>query len=80
MDDREILSHLNDLSEEEHDLWQREAKGEVSDDDRARRRAIEVELDRCWDLLRQHRARRAAGLGDKGTGLRPTATVEGYEQ
>ncbi len=80
MDDSEILNHLNELADEEHALWKREAKGDVSDGDRARRRKLEVELDRCWDLLRQHRARREMGQSDAGTGLRSASVVEGYEQ
>jgi hypothetical protein len=41
---------------------------------------VEVELDRCWDLLRQRRAREEFGLGPDDTAARPAETVENYEQ
>jgi hypothetical protein len=79
-DDRTVLSHVSELSAEEHDLWQREAKGSATDDDRSRLRAIEVELDQCWDLLRQRQARRNAGLDPDDAHARSVDTVEGYQQ
>jgi uncharacterized protein DUF2630 len=39
-----------------------------------------VELDRCWDLLRQRRARRDAGQDPDLAEARPERTVEGYLQ
>jgi hypothetical protein len=42
--------------------------------------AIEVELDRCWDLLRQRRALRNAGADPDDATVRDSATVEGYLQ
>jgi len=42
--------------------------------------AIEVELDRCWDLLRQRRALRSAGADPDDAAVRDSATVEGYLQ
>jgi cytochrome c len=33
---------------------------------------------RCWDLLRQRRARRAAGLNPDDAQVRDEKTVEGY--
>jgi hypothetical protein len=41
---------------------------------------VEVALDQCWDLLRQRRARRAAGLDEDFSEVRSESTVEGYEQ
>ncbi|MGZ5364870.1 MAG: DUF2630 family protein [Mycobacterium sp.] len=47
-------------------------------EDRGRLRALEVQLDQCWDLLRQRRAVRETG-GDPGTAsVRPPDEVEGY--
>ena len=41
-------------------------------------RALEVQLDQCWDLLRQRRALRETG-GDPGAAsVRPPDEVEGY--
>jgi hypothetical protein len=43
-------------------------------------KAIEVALDQCWDLLRQRRARRAAGKDPDEATVRPGDIVEGYRQ
>jgi hypothetical protein len=42
--------------------------------------AVEVELDRCWDLLRQRRALREAGSDPDAAHARDANTVEGYLQ
>ena len=39
---------------------------------------LEVTLDQCWDLLRQRRARRSAGLNPDEATVRDEKTVEGY--
>jgi hypothetical protein len=59
-------------------LFERESHGKVTDADRERLRRLEVTLDQCWDLLRQRRARRAAGLDPDEAGVRDQKTVEGY--
>ena len=41
---------------------------------------VEVELDRCWDLLRQRRALRDAGGDPGGAQVRDADTVERYLQ
>ena len=78
MDDNEVLGHINELAREEHELFERESHGTVTDGDRARLRRLEITLDQCWDLLRQRRARRAAGLDPDGARVRDEKTVEGY--
>ena len=78
MDDGKVLGRINALAQEEHDLLARESHGDVSDADRERLRRIEVTLDQCWDLLRQRRAGRAAGLNPDGARIRDEKTVEGY--
>ncbi len=79
-DDRTVLGQIDRLSQEEHDLWHREAHGTVSADERQRLREIEVELDQCWDLLRQRRALRSAGRNPDESALRSVHDVEGYQQ
>ena len=49
-------------------------------DERNRLRAVEVELDRCWDLLRQRRALRDAGSDPEQARVRDAGTVENYRQ
>jgi hypothetical protein len=38
-----------------------------------------VQLDQCWDLLRQRRARREFGQDPKGAQVRSPEVVEHYE-
>ena len=80
MDDVDVLGRINTLVDEEHQLLQRRAGGGASDDEHERLARLEVELDQCWDLLRQRRARRAAGEDPSGATPRPEDTVERYQQ
>jgi hypothetical protein len=80
MDDGPLHQHIEDLVAEEERLLHAHASDGLSDDEHARLEAIRVELDRYWDLLRQRRARREAGLDPDDASLRDAGTVEGYEQ
>ena len=74
MNDKTILEHISELIAEEHRLQNEPGTGDVHD----RVRHIEEQLDQCWDLLRQRRARREFG-GDAGEAqVRDVKTVEGY--
>ena len=82
MDDQQILDRIHQLMQEEHALREALEHGEAGDDGHLhapkRLEAREVEVDRCWDLLRQRRARRDAGADPEGAQGRPAAEVEGY--
>ncbi|MFZ1063859.1 MAG: DUF2630 family protein [Acidimicrobiales bacterium] len=80
MDDSIILQKVTDLTEEEQSLEASHEHQPLSKEQLARLRAIEIELDQCWDLLRRRRARRAAGLNPDDERLRPESIVENYEQ
>lgn len=80
MSDESALDVINRLAAEEHELRTKESAGDVSEANRARLAELDVELDRCWDLLRQRRARREAGLNPDDAHLRDPDTVEGYQQ
>jgi hypothetical protein len=80
MDDRNILDRIGDLVAKEHELEQRHAGDGLDEQEAARLRELEVALDQCWDLLRQRRARRSAGLDPDEAEVRPAPTVEGYRQ
>jgi hypothetical protein len=80
MDDPQIHGTIEQLVQEEHELWRRESEGSASDADRRRLEAVKVSLDQCWDLLRQRRALREYGLDEDAAALRSPDTVEGYEQ
>jgi hypothetical protein len=80
MEDPDVLSRINSLADEEHQLLTRRASGGASPDDHARLEKIEVQLDQCWDLLRQRRARRNAGEDPDAAVARAADTVEHYRQ
>jgi hypothetical protein len=81
MDDKTILSHIDELIAAEHDLRTKLAAGELSSDaERAQLRSTEEALDQCWDLLRQRRARREFGEDPSTAISRPVSEVEGYLQ
>ena len=80
MDDRQVMDRIGALVEEEHTLERQAAGGGLDEDQQARFRELEVQLDQCWDLLRQRRARRNAGQDPDTAEVRPEPTVEGYLQ
>lgn len=80
MNDQEIMQHIQALVDEEHKLLQLEEEGKIQGDQRERAKKIEVSLDQCWDLLRQRRARRNAGLNPDDAHERDANIVENYKQ
>ena len=80
MADDQIHWRIVELVAEEHELWEREARGGASEEDRQRLEAVKVSLDQCWDLLRQRRALREAGLDPESAHAREPGVVERYEQ
>lgn len=77
-DDQDVIDRIEQLAHEEHDLFEKESRGEASTRERGRLKEIAVQLDQCYDLLRQRRARRAAGLDPDEAIVRDETTVEGY--
>ncbi len=84
MSDETIAARIEQLVAEEHDLRNREQDERSDSDaltaDRERLDAVQVELDRCWDLLRQRRALRSVGGDPDSAELRDADTVEHYRQ
>lgn len=78
MEHEDVIGRINQLAHEEHELFEKEARGEMSDAERERLESIQVRLDQCWDLLRQRRALRRAGLDPNEAKVRDEETVEGY--
>jgi hypothetical protein len=78
MQDRQVIDRINEIAHEEHQLWEKEARGETTDSERERLQQLGVTLDQCWDLLHQRRARRAAGQDPDQASVRDPRTVEGY--
>lgn len=77
MQDQDILGHIRKLVEEEQQL---EGRHSNAAPDQKRVSAINTQLDQCWDLLRQRRARREFGANPDEAEVRPAATVEHYKQ
>jgi hypothetical protein len=82
MSDESIAARMDRLVTEEHELRSREQSdtSEALEADVARLRAVEVELDVCWDLLRRRRALRDAGVSPDEAEARDPNTVERYLQ
>jgi hypothetical protein len=81
MTDPDIFDRANALSEEEERLYEHAGDGHgLTAEEMARLQAIKVELDRCYDLLHQRRARRDAGLDPAAAEPRPESVVEKYQQ
>jgi len=80
MDDTAIVEQIDRLVAQEHELERSHADEGFSDEDRARLQQIEVQLDQCWDLLRQRRARRDAGKDPSEAQVRDADVVEHYQQ
>ena len=74
--DKSVLNLIERLVSEEKELY---AESEMSDAQRTRLTTIHVELDQCWDLLRQRRALREFGRDPDEAEVRPAKVVENYK-
>jgi len=74
MSDKSILEHISTLIEEEHKL----RSGAPAQDQATRLKHVEEQLDQCWDLLRQRRAKREFGQDPESAQPRDIGTVENY--
>jgi uncharacterized protein DUF2630 len=73
--DQSVLGNIQKLADEEHRLL---AKGSLEPKDTKRLAKVQQELDQCWDLLRQRRAKREFGEDPNRAHLRSGETVENY--
>jgi hypothetical protein len=84
MSDESVSARIERLTTEERELRRREQADSPDDEalaaDRDRLREVEVELDRCWDLLRQRRAKEEFGQDPNEAEARSADTVERYQQ
>lgn len=78
--DQPVLNHIQELVKEEHRLYEQGEREKLSDTDHQKLVKVQVELDQCWDLLRQRRALRGAGLDPDMAQVRSAQVVEKYEQ
>lgn len=77
MEDNQILNHIKNLTETEEKLWGNE---NLSDDEVNKLHKIKLELDQCWDLLRQRRALRDAGKNPDKAEERSNDMIENYKK
>jgi hypothetical protein len=84
MSDESIAAHIERLVSEEQELRRREQDdrkdAEQLEADKERLRSVQIELDRCWDLLRQRRAHEEFGQDPEQAQIRDADTVERYQQ
>jgi hypothetical protein len=80
MADGEILSRIDELISEEHQLRSRSVGSGLTSDDRTRLGEVEQQLDQCWDLLRQRRAKVEFDENPEDAKARPISEVESYRQ
>ncbi|HXZ61257.1 MAG TPA: DUF2630 family protein [Acidimicrobiales bacterium] len=80
MEDQDIVERISALAAEEQRLEEAHVGQELSDEELARKRELEVTLDQLWDVLRQRRAKRHAGQDPDLASERSAETVEGYLQ
>ncbi|MFG2319558.1 DUF2630 family protein [Streptomyces tendae] len=75
----QLLGRINEMIRQEKDLREQLAEQVIDEStEHARLARLEVELDRCWDLLRQRKARVAAGQDPHNAHVRPASQVEDY--
>ena len=77
MDEKDLFGRIHELVDEEHKLRE---DSEHTDEQRARLQQLEADLDQCWDLLRQRRAKRQYGENPDEAQARPEPQVENYLQ
>ena len=75
--DESVFRKIESLVHEEQHLY---GKEQLADHDLVRIEEIKVELDQCWDLLRQRDARREFGQDPNEAKVRPASVVERYKQ
>ena len=77
--EKRILGRIQEMISQEKDLRDRLVENAIDQPTEHERLAhLETELDQCWDLLRQRRARAAAGQDPADAHVRPASQVEDY--
>jgi len=75
--DQSVLGHIDKLVKEEEQLY---GVGQLTEAEQERLASLKVELDQCWDLLRQRRALREFRKNPDRAKVRAPNVVENYEQ
>ncbi|MFD7644417.1 DUF2630 family protein [Kitasatospora sp. NPDC059795] len=78
--DRRILERISDMVDTERKLRAALVEGRIDQStERRELKDLEEQLDQCWDLLRQRRARTDAGEDPDQASVRSVEEVERYE-
>jgi len=77
MEDQQVLNRIKELTAHEEKLW---GKTDISEEEVQKLHEMKLELDQCWDLLRQRRALRDAGENPNQAEARDIGTIENYEE
>lgn len=77
MEDKKVLDHIKKIAEEESRLYSKE---NLTDKEVKELHEMKVELDQCWDFLRQRNALKNAGKNPDQASIRPPNVVENYKQ
>ncbi|MGA7203735.1 MAG: DUF2630 family protein [Specibacter sp.] len=80
MSDNQVHLKIEELVKAEQELRESTPEAAKLPERAAQLQAIEVQLDQCWDLLRQRQAKVHAGDSPDDAQLRPASEVEGYRQ
>ena len=80
MSEHEIIGKIDELIVEEHQLRSRATGQGLDAAERDRLGQLERQLDQCWDLLRQRRAKVEFGENPNDAQARPIGEVESYQQ
>jgi hypothetical protein len=78
LDDQNILQRIKSLVQEEHDLRSIGDDSARGGQNASRLQRLEEDLDQCWDLLRQRRAKSEFGEDPDKAVARPIKQVENY--
>ena len=73
--DEDVMETIHELVEEQRAIYN---NADSRDGDVLRLEAIRVELDRCWDLVRQRRALARVGQDPSLARVRDAAVVQHY--
>jgi hypothetical protein len=80
MDQEQILARITAMVDDERRLREAVASGQIdSTTEQERLGQLERDLDQCWDLLRQRRAKTEFGENPDDARVRPSSQVEGYQ-
>jgi len=77
MEDNQVLAHIKSLTAKEEELY---GKENLTDEDVKKLHQVKLDLDQCWDFLRQRRALRDAGENPEKAEIRPIDTIENYQR